>query len=83
MWLASHRGNVLEVSVIVHDHRPMMLGDGGREQVDDPGCAVMSARGQLNLHLACPLCDCLANGQHNIFLSPELGDGLCIGEVRS
>ena len=66
MRLAGRCRNVLEVGVIMQDHRAVMFRDGRCEQVNHPRCPVMTAGRHPDLNIAGTIGDRLSDWQDNI-----------------
>jgi len=79
MRLAGRCRDVLEVSVIMQDHRAVMLRDGCGEQVNHSSCPVMTADRHPDLDITGAICDRLTDRQDNIQLFAAAGDFPDIG----
>ena len=74
MRLAGRCRDVLEVCVIMQDHRAVMFRDGGSEQVKHPSCPVMTVDRHPDLDIASTIGDRLTDWQDNVKLFATSGD---------
>jgi hypothetical protein len=81
LWLAGDGGDVLEVRVVVQNHGAVVLGDGGGEQVDDPGATMMPPGRHTDLYVPCSLRDDLADRQDDVEIATAVGDDARLVEV--
>lgn len=79
MRLAGRCRDVLEVCVIVQDHRAVMFRDGCGEQVNNSSCPVMTASRHPDLDIAGAISDRLTDRQDNIQFFAAAGDFPDIG----
>lgn len=83
MRLASRRRDVLEVGVIVEDHRTVMFRDGGSQQVDYPGCAAMTTGGHADLDIPGTISDHLTDRQDDVEFFAAPGNRLNVGQIAA
>ena len=79
MRLASDRGNVLEISVVVKDDSAMVLGYGRGYQVDDTGGPVMPAGHHAHLDIPGSLSNYFGDRQHDVEALATLRDSPDVG----
>jgi hypothetical protein len=83
MRLAGRCGDVLEIGVIVQNHRTVMFCDGGSKEINNPGCPVMTADRHPDLDIAGAISDRLTDWQDNIEILAASGDFPDIGQIAT